>query len=56
MAWTIGYCGIFAYGSDEIQLLWGVPRWVIFGIALPWIAATVYSLWFSLVYMREDNE
>ena len=56
MAWTIGYCAMFAYGSEEIGLLWGVPQWVLFGIGLPWMMATVYSLWFALFYMKDEAE
>ncbi len=55
MIWTIGYCAFFAYGSGDVSLLWGMPRWVVFGIALPWIIATLYSLWFALFYMRAED-
>jgi len=55
MVWTIGYCAIFAYGAQNVQLLWGIPQWVIFGVALPWLTATVYSLWFALFHMKEKQ-
>jgi len=55
MLWTIGYCGIFAYDTVAVTLLGGIPQWVIFGVALPWLSATVYSLWFALVHMKEKN-
>ena len=54
MIWTIGYCAFFAYGSAEIHLLWGMPRWVVFGIVIPWIITTLYSLWFALFYMKSE--
>ncbi|MCY3628799.1 MAG: hypothetical protein OXI05_11570 [Bacteroidota bacterium] len=55
MIWTIGYCAFFAYGSGDISLLWGMPQWVVFGIALPWVIATLYSLWFALFYMKAED-
>ncbi len=54
MVWTVGYCALFAYESGEMSLLWGMPRWVVFGIVVPWVIATLYSLWFALFYMKED--
>ncbi len=56
MIWTVGYCGMFAYRTSEVTFLWGIPQWVIFGIALPWLSATVYSLWFALIHMKEKDE
>ncbi|MCY4171231.1 MAG: hypothetical protein OXF08_06480 [Bacteroidetes bacterium] len=56
MIWTIGYCGIFAYNAQEVTLIWGIPHWVIFGVALPWLSATVYSLWFALIHMKEKGD
>ena len=55
MIWTIGYCAFFAYGFGDISLLWGMPQWVVFGIALPWVIATLYSLWFALFYMKAED-
>ena len=54
MVWTVGYCALFAYESGEVSLLWGMPRWVVVGIVVPWVIATLYSLWFALFYMKED--
>jgi hypothetical protein len=42
--WTIGYCGTFGYGqTGEIQLVLGVPSWVMWGIFVPWGLCTIIS-------------
>ncbi len=56
LAWTIGYCAIFAYRPGSVALLWGMPAWVVFGIGLPWLIATVYSLWFALFHMKDEEQ
>jgi hypothetical protein len=56
MAWTIGYCAAFGYGlkADQIELLFGIPDWVFWGVVVPWLAASAFTLYFSLVRMKLD--
>ena len=59
LVWSMGYCAIFAYRSPDanepVTIIWGVPSWVMWGIALPWIASSVATIWFALFYIREDD-
>lgn len=54
--WVVGYCGVFAYQVDaeELDLVFGFPSWVFWGIAVPWVAATGLTIFFALKVMRED--
>ena len=41
--------------TGKIQLILGMPSWVVLGVLLPWIAATIFAVWFSLCYMADDD-
>lgn len=56
LIWTIGYCAISAYRPGDVSLVWGMPAWVVFGIVLPWLIATIYSLWFALFHMKDREQ
>ena len=57
LIWTVGYCAVFGYGieTDELKLFAGVPSWVFWGVVVPWIVATVFSVWFGLFFMKDDE-
>ena len=57
LVWTVGYCALFGYDIDpsELQLVFGMPSWIFWGVFVPWMTATVFSVWYGLVYMRDDN-
>ncbi len=54
LAWTIGYSHFFGYDRSHLQLLWGMPSWVVVGVLFPWVAATAFSVWFSLRCIRDE--
>ena len=56
LVWTVGYCALFAYSSEPATLIWGFPSWVLFGVAIPWVAATVFSLWYALARIEDTEE
>ncbi len=31
-----------------------MPDWVFWGVLAPWAAATAFSVWFGLFYMKDD--
>ncbi|PHS02931.1 MAG: hypothetical protein COA78_19785 [Blastopirellula sp.] len=41
--------------TGELQLIMGMPRWVVLGVLVPWIAATIFAVWFGLCYMTDDD-
>ncbi len=56
LLWSLGYSHFFGYGVADITLVLGMPSWVFYGILLPWVAATAFSVWFSLCYMQDEED
>ena len=56
-SWVLIYCGFEAYGQDheDVKITFGMPSWVFWGIAVPWICSISYTIYFSLFVMK-DNE
>jgi len=55
-AWTVGYCSQNAFADpngEEARILFGIPRWVLFGIALPWLVANGFIIWFAACFMKD---
>ena len=55
-AWVTGYCGVSAYREPEepLELAFGMPSWVFWGVFLPWVSASAFTIWFSLWYVADD--
>ena len=56
--WTVSWC--YAHGYDEatvtpIVTVLGIPSWVFWGIAVPWLVADVFTIWFFLWHMQDDD-
>ena len=53
--WVMGYCGLFGYEVDpaDLKIVMGMPSWVFWGIVMPWIAATGFTAWFSMIKMED---
>jgi hypothetical protein len=61
LAWSVGYCWLFGYRSEvelknvDFQSVLGFPSWVMFGIVLPWVACTGFTVWYGLWGMQDDD-
>lgn len=59
LLWAVPYCYIngFQAGLDpeEVELTFGLPSWVFWGIAFPWLVADVFTIWFCLLYMKKTT-
>ncbi|MCA9063801.1 MAG: hypothetical protein KDA96_12100 [Planctomycetaceae bacterium] len=63
LAWTITVCSNMGYldpaapdiDPQTMTLVFGLPRWVFWGIALPWMISNVVSIWFCVCYMRDAD-
>ena len=60
LLWTIGYCSLYAYQTvdqqgAQIPMTWGIPSWVVWGIALPWATSGLFTICFALFYIKEDD-
>lgn len=57
LVWSVGVCYWLGYGTGALplQVVWGMPAWIFYGIGLPWAVAVVFSLWFCFGYMVDDD-
>lgn len=56
MAWTVGVSWWMGYGeaAGEAQRVLGWPAWVFWGVAIPWLASTAFTVVFALHWMADD--
>jgi hypothetical protein len=57
LAWTVGFCYSRGYhrAPEQIQLVFGFPDWVFWGIVLPWALCLAFSFWFCFFFMADDD-
>ena len=56
LLWTVPVCYLAGYGGTAwTDTVGGIPRWVFWGVAVPWAAASAFALWFSLRVMGDDD-
>jgi len=54
VSWVSGYT-TDAQAGEQIAKVLGMPRWVFWGVFVPWIAADVATIWFCFFYMKDDD-
>ncbi|MDB4711748.1 YhdT family protein [Verrucomicrobiales bacterium] len=54
-AWVLIYSYFNAYKdqSQEPSITLGMPSWVFWGIAIPWICATAFTIYISLFVIKD---
>ena len=64
LLWTVPYCYFNGHMSfsetgvitaENISLTCGIPTWVFWGVAFPWGMADLFTIWFCLFYMKDDD-
>jgi hypothetical protein len=41
--------------EENLQTVLGFPDWVFFGIMIPWLICTLFTVIFSMFLMRDDD-
>ena len=58
-AWTIPYCYLYGYttpeNSAELSVVLGMPAWVVWGVAVPWLVAGLISIALCLWFIQDDD-
>ena len=57
LVWVVGVSWYLGYGNDSaepLRMVWGMPRWVVWGIAAPWMGANLFTLWFCWRCVADD--
>ena len=59
LVWAVPYCYFYGYASlaspESLQTVWGIPNWVFWGVAFPWLLADLFTVWFCFFYMADDD-
>ena len=57
LLWSVGYSRLFGYARnpDDITLILGMPDWVFWGIAVPWVICVAFTVWFCFFFMADDD-
>jgi fatty acid desaturase len=63
MVWSVSYCYLNGYldndasefDAQSFSITLGMPTWVFWGIAVPWLLANVATTWFCFAFMQDDD-
>lgn len=59
LIWAVPFCYLYGYvgkiDPEKIDMIWGIPSWLFWGIGVPWIVADIFTTWFCFCYMKEDD-
>lgn len=59
LVWVVGYCYIFGYrpvsSPDDLPITWGMPSWVVWGIAFPWLVANLMTIAMCLWVIKDED-
>ena len=58
LIWAVPYCYLNGYNvadPEKIKTVFGIPAWLFWGIAAPWIVANLFTTWFCFAYMKDDD-
>ena len=55
LAWAVPFCYLTGYGAGGAPAtILGIPSWAFWGIAVPWILANAFTVWFCFRFMEDD--
>jgi len=55
LCWCVGYCRLNGYNvQGPVDVVWGMPSWVCWGIFVPWLLATAASIAIGLFIVRDQ--
>lgn len=59
LLWAVPCCYLMGYSREfdpaAFTTYWGVPGWIFWGVALPWLVADVVTIWFCFRMMVDDD-
>ena len=56
--WTLGYCLTYGYAltdPNDLEISFGMPSWVFWGVGLSWLTTMLIIIGFALVGIRDDD-
>lgn len=59
LLWAVPCCWVLGYSPEfdpsRFSTIWGIPTWVFWGIAVPWLVADVFTIWYCMWKMADDD-
>lgn len=59
LLWTVPYCYFNGYQTAEsprvVEFILGMPDWVFWGVAMPWMVCNLFTVWFCFGYFVDDD-
>jgi len=57
MTYTVTYCARHAYDrtAEDLTYVLGFPDWVFWGIVVPWLCCSAFSIFFGAWFMQDDD-
>ena len=57
--WVVPYCYIYGYrpieSPDQLTTVLGMPSWVVWGVAVPWLLADIATIAICTFVMKDDT-
>jgi hypothetical protein len=57
LVWTVGTSFVLGFRQpvdEPLRVVFGMPHWVFWGVFLPWMAANVFTIVFSIFCVADD--
>lgn len=59
LLWAVPFCYFQGYVGNvdpqNVPLILGMPSWLFWGIAVPWVVADLFTVWLCFFYMEDDD-
>lgn len=59
LVWVVSYCYIDGYRPverpEDLHTVLGMPRWVMWGVAVPWVVADIVTIVFCTCVMKDES-
>lgn len=59
LLWTVPYCYLNGFQTTdaprEVEFILGMPDWVFWGVAAPWMVCNLVTVWFCFAYFVDDD-
>ena len=57
--WTVPYCYLNGFhpldDPQELKTVFGVPDWVFWGVAAPWLVCSLIAIGLCLFFIKDDD-
>ncbi len=56
-AYSVIYCWFFGYerSLESLRYVFGFPDWIFWGVIMPWGVCTLFSAWFCMYFMTDED-